>query len=278
MPDGLIWTLADLADAESTLDTTWPQAVPTHWTEGTGAGVRVCLLDSGVEPGHELVGPLDGAYAVATGEDGRPHLTRDRTGDTAGHGTACAGIIRSLAPGCSLVSVRILGTGFSGRGDALVAGLRWAVDQGFDIINLSLSTTRAEFADDLRQLADRASFRRTLLVAAAHNRRVESFPWRFSSVLSVGSHALPDPRRILYNPTPPVEFFARGVGVRAAWLGGSVRDCTGNSFAAAHLTGLCALLLGRYPGLTPFQVRTYLHLMAGNVRPPAATAGPAGPH
>jgi len=276
MADGLMWALADLGDTELTMDTTWPRPVPARWVDGTGAGVRVCLLDSGVEPGHPLVGPLDGAFVVTIGEEGRPHLARDPIGDTAGHGTACAGIIRSLAPDCSLVSVRVLGAGFSGRADALVTGLRWAVEEGFDIINLSLSTTRADYADELRQLADTACFRRTLLVAAAHNRRVESFPWRFSSVLSVGSHGLPDPHRILYNPRPPVEFFARGVGVRTAWLGGAVRDCSGNSYAAANLTGLCAQLLGRYPGLTPFQVRTFLHLMAENVRHRRTSAGPAG--
>ena len=189
MPDPLTWTLADLGDPGPTPHTTWPYALPTGWAgaDRTGAGVRVCLLDSGVEPDHALVGPLDDAYAVATGADGRSYVVRDDTGDISGHGTACASIIRSLAPACSLVSVRVLGAGFSGHGDALVTGLRWAIDEGFDIVNLSLSTTRAEFADPLRRLADTACFRRTLLVAAAHNRRVESFPWRFSSVLSVGS-------------------------------------------------------------------------------------------
>ncbi len=80
-----------------------------------------------------------------------------------------------------------------------------------------------------------AYFNRTLLVAAAHNMPVESYPWRFSSVLSVGSHELEDPEAYFYNPTPPVEFFARGVEVEVPWLGGSTVRSTGNSFATPHI-------------------------------------------
>jgi glyceraldehyde-3-phosphate dehydrogenase (NADP+) len=90
-------------------------------------------------------------------------------------------------------------------------GLRWAIEQGYDVINMSLSTTKQKFASLLHELADTAYFRRTMLVASAHNMPVESYPWRFSSVISVGSHEQEDPYEYYYNPAPPVEFFARGV-------------------------------------------------------------------
>ena len=98
-----------------------------------------------------------------------------------------------------------------------MAGLRWAVEQGFDVVNMSLSTTKKDHAVVLHELADDAYFKRTVLVASAHNMPVESYPWRFSSVISVGSHEEPDPTTFFYNPSPPVEFFARGVGVEIAW-------------------------------------------------------------
>ena len=66
---------------------------------------------------------------------------------------------------------------------------------------------------------------------------VESYPWRFSSVISVGSHEDPDPHAFYCNPDPPVEFFARGVDVEVAWTGGAPIRCTGNSFATPHMSG-----------------------------------------
>jgi subtilisin family serine protease len=262
--------LTDLADVPLTLDSRWPgpelPAGPLATATGTGAGVRVCVLDSGVVPDHPQVGRLDGSFAVRPGPDGQQVVEPDEIGDTCGHGTACAGIIRSLAPDCELVSLRVLGSGLSGTGEALLAGLRWAVEQRFDVINMSLSTTKRDFVLRLHQLADSAYFAGSLLVASAHNLRVESFPWRFSSVVSVGSHDLPDPLHLLYNPVPPVEFFARGVEVPVAWLEGGTRRCTGNSFATPHVAGLCARILGNHPGLTPFQVKSLLHLTSANVR------------
>src|SRR5680860_16722 len=102
--------------------------------------------------------------------------------------SACAGIVRSLAPECAIASVRVLGQGFTGSGQVLLAGLKYAVQEGFDVINMSLSTTKKPFAAALHDLADSAYFQRSVLVASAHNMPVESYPWRFSSVISVGSH------------------------------------------------------------------------------------------
>jgi hypothetical protein len=74
---------------------------------------------------------------------------------------------------------------------------------------MSLSTTKKDYAAVLHELADSRYFQRTVLVASAHNMPVESYPWRFSSVISVGSHEEDDPMAFYYNPNPPVEFFAR---------------------------------------------------------------------
>ena len=129
---------------------------------------------------------------------------------------------------------------------------------------MSLSTTKQEIASLLHELADSAYFRRTVLVASAHNMPVESYPWRFSSVISVGSHDKPDPLAFFYNPNPPVEFFARGVGVEIAWLGGGKILSTGNSFATPHISGICALIRAKHPELTPFQLKSVLYLTATN--------------
>src|SRR5919197_494071 len=261
------WSLPAYAAEEIALGVEWPERVTREWAWGgsTGGGVRVCVLDSGVEARHPLVGELDGSVAIVKTEDGEITVTEDVEGDLCGHGTACAGIVRSLAPKADIFSVRVLGAGFKGSGPVLLGGLRWAVEQGFDVINMSLSTTKRQFAELLHELADSAYFRRTVLVASAHNMPVESYPWRFSSVISVGSHEEPDPLMFFYNPSPPVEFFARGVGVEIAWLGGGTIRSSGNSFATPHIAGICALILSKHPELTPFQLKNVLYLTANNV-------------
>jgi subtilisin len=261
------WSLPAEAVEGISLSVDWPERVDREWAWGgsTGADVSVCILDSGIERGHPLVGNVERAVAVSVGEGGTTVVEEDAEGDLCGHGTACAGIVRSFAPECALVSTRVLGAGYTGSGSVLLAGLRWAVEQGFRVVNMSLSTTKHEFAALLHELADSAYFRRTVIVASAHNMPVESFPWRFSSVISVGSHESPDPFEFFYNPSPPVEFFARGVDVEIAWLGGGTIRASGNSFATPHLAGLCALILGKHPELTPFQLKSVLHLTATNV-------------
>jgi subtilisin len=261
------WSLpAGTADSIA-LPVEWPSEVTRDWDWGksTGQGVRVCILDSGVDTTHPLVGEVQRSVAVSIGAEDEVIVEDDTEGDLCGHGTACAGIVRGFAPDCELVSVRVLGAGFTGSGGVLLAGLRWAIEQGFDVINMSLSTTKKQFTGILHELTDTAYFRRTVLVASAHNMPVESYPWRFSSVISVGSHEEPDPFTFFYNPSPPVEFFARGVDVEVAWMGGACIRCTGNSFATPHMSGLCALVLAKHPELTPFQLKSVLYLISTNV-------------
>jgi subtilisin len=263
------WSLPAGADQAINLPSAWPERLTREWAWGssTGAGVRVCVLDSGVETDHPLVGRI--ARSVAVTKDGdEVTVADDDSGDLCGHGTACAGIIRALAPECELTSVRVLGAGYTGSAAVLLAGLEWAIGEGFDVVNMSLSTTKKQYVDRLHELADAAYFNRTLLIASAHNMPVESFPWRFASVVSVGSHESEDPWVFYANPRPPVEFFARGLNVEIAWLGGQTITATGNSFATPHVAGLCALIIGKHPGLTPFQVKSVLHLTATNVGEP----------
>ena len=196
------WSLPAAAVERIALPEEWPGEITREWAWGgaTGAGARVCVLDSGIEDGHPLVGKVQQSVAISIEGDEVIVEDEDTQGDLCGHGTACAGVIRSLAPECDLVSVRVLGAGYTGSGAVLLEGLKWAIEQGYDVINMSLSTTKQKFASLLHELADTAYFQRTMLVASAHNMPVESYPWRFSSVISVGSHERPRSPRVLLQP------------------------------------------------------------------------------
>jgi subtilisin len=262
------WSLEPGPDPARRLPVDWPHAVTREWAWGDalGEGVRVCILDSGIDGGHPRVGGIEGAMTARDGERGTVDIVPDDDGgDVSGHGTACAGIVRALAPRARLTSVRVLGPALSGGGDHLLAGLRWAVAQRFDVVNLSLSMSSPRLVEALHEVADRAFFGGTTIVASAHNLPVKSYPWRFAAVLSVASHAGRDPLEFHVNPDPPVELFARGVDVEVAWLGGTTIRATGNSFAAPHVAGLCARVLGAHPGLSASELRAALHLTASNL-------------
>jgi len=239
------------------------------WKDATGAGVSVAVVDSGIDAEHELVGGVARAAHVERDADGELQVVETSVGDRAGHGTACASIIRRVAPDCELWDVCVLGAEARGSSGALVHGVRWAVERGCRVVNLSLSSSKAQAAALLHEATDTAYFNNTVIVASAHNLAVQSYPWRFSSVVSVASHEGDDPLEFLFNPEPPVEVFARGMNVEVGWLGGSRIVAAGNSFATAHVTGICALILSKHPELTPFQLKSVLYATASNAGVPA---------
>ena len=244
------------------------------WGGSTGGGVKVAVIDSGIDADHPAVGGRVGGYvAITDGPLGLVHEAEPH-GDSYGHGTACAGIIRSLAPECELYSVKVLGSRLTGRGTTFAAGIEWALENGMDAANVSMGTTKKNFFGALHSLADRAYFKNTMLVTAANNMPVPSFPSLYASVISVASHeGAHDPYLFYYNPSPPVEFGAPGIDVRVAWAEGGWITATGNSFAAPHITGIVARILGKHPNLTLFQMKTVLRALSANVRREEQTPG-----
>ena len=234
------------------------------WGGATGKGVRVGIIDSGLENDHpQLYGRVVENVTVEISGD-EPIVVPDERADMFGHGTACGAIIVGLAPEVEIVSIRVLGADLRGKGTAFATGLEWAIDQGLQVCNLSLSSKSESLYPVFHDLADRAYFRGTALVSAANNVPAPSYPSLFSSVFSVAAHAEPDPWRLYYNPAPPVEFGAWGVDVPIAWKDGGSTVATGNSFAAPHVAGLVALILSKHPGLSPFEVKAILASVADN--------------
>jgi subtilisin family serine protease len=239
--------------------------------------VAVAVVDSGVEGDHPWIdGRLVESVAVRLDKRGEAEVVPDEPIDLYGHGTACAGIILDLAPDVDIVSVRVLNEDLKGKGAAFVEGLAWAIERGVQVANLSLSSKSEALYPVFHELADEAYFRNVILVSAANNVNVASYPSLFSSVVSVAAHGEPDPLRLYYNPNPPVEFGAWGVDVPIAWKDGTETVATGNSFAAPHVAGMAARILSKHPGLTPFELKAVLAAIADNPRPRSRMKQPAG--
>jgi subtilisin len=238
------------------------------WGGSTGAGVRVAVVDSGIDNNHPDIAAAVRAWCEPLrDEQNNISFSFEPHNDAFGHGTACAGIIRGIAPDVELVSVRVLGARLSGAGVIFAAGLRWAIEQGVQVVNLSLGTTVNDFREGLHELADLAAFHNVLLVTAANNMPVPSYPSMFASVISVAAtEEATRAEDLLYNPAPPVNFGAPGINIDVAWLDSGRMTVMGNSFAAPQISGLAARILGKHPGLTPWQVKTVLRAISKNVR------------
>jgi subtilisin family serine protease len=246
------------------------------WGGATGAGVRVAIVDSGIDADHPALGgcvDVDNGVMVALDEDDNPVETVGPHGDSFGHGTACSSIIHSIAPEARLTSVKVLGEGLTGKAAAFLRGLGWAVEQGFDVINLSLGTNRRDWALAFHEVCDQAYFSGSVVVTAANNVTRPSFPSLYASVFSVACNLSQDPFRFHYNPEPPTEFLAPGIDVDVAWIDHGRMVATGNSYAAPHISGIAALIKSKHRELRPFQVKAVLWATAANVReaqPPRA--------
>jgi subtilisin family serine protease len=196
-------------------------------------------------------------------EENKVSFVESTTGDAAGHGTACAGIISRIAPESEIFSIKVLGSNSTGAGFAFLAGLEYAIKRRFRLINLSLGTTKPQYVAPLRDLLDRAYQAGCIVVAAANNLPQPSFPSVFSSsLISVVKGEMTDPFDFGFRYGEPIELIAPGVNVTTAWTGGGYRQLTGNSFACPHIVGIIALLLEANPDLTPFQVKSALYAIA----------------
>lgn len=233
------------------------------WRGGTGKGVTIAVIDSGIDTTHpELTGRVD-LSVEARMDNKRTLFEPSDAGDSAGHGTACAGIIARIAPDAKFCSIKVLGAGGLGDGHAFLAGLEYAIKHRYKVINLSLGTTKPQFFSPLHDLLDRAYQAGCIVVAAANNLPQPSFPSVFSSsLISVIKSEITDPLKFGFHFGEVIELTAPGVNVRAPWPGGGHRTLTGNSFACPHIAGIVALLLEKDPNLTPFHVKSALYAIA----------------
>ena len=227
----------------------------------TGRGIKVAVVDSGIAPNHPKIGPVAGGVGLAMRPDGTIRYGDDHA-DCAGHGTACAGIIRRKASEAELYSVRIFDESLQADSRLLIAAIEWALEEGMDVINLSLGTTEVENRDKLAQVCQKVTDQGIILVAAEHEEGRESYPAHLPQVIGVGSGKVRGLYAYHYLQGEIIECIARGDAQRLCWLEPPEIMTAGTSFAAPHITGLIALMREAYPKADLEQVRQLLHTHA----------------
>ena len=237
----------------------------SYLQQGTGRGIKVAVIDSGVEPGMSGAEPIQLADDLAIVEqDLHLRVVPGEGKDVYGHGTAIAQIIRRVAPEVTLGSVRVLGAQLRSRTATISAGVRVAMDLGYHILNCSFGCARADHLQEYKDWVDEAYLRGRHVVAASNNEDFTQCEWpgHFPTVITVRFIKAEDPLTLFYRPGHLVEFAAAGEDLEVGWAGGAKKKVTGSSFAAPHVTGMLARLLSGCPTLSPLQAKGLLQHLA----------------
>jgi subtilisin family serine protease len=238
-----------------------------------GSGVRVAILDTGAEPTHPaLAGRIAGGWDFIGGDadptDQPDGLDNDLDGlidEARGHGTHVAGTVARMAPGASLLVVRVLDA--DGRGDILgvASGIRWAIDHGARVINMSLGMLRTSPA--IENLLAEAEQRGIVVVVSAGNWGSDTpteFPASSDHVLAIAATGVDGRAASFTSRGSFVALCAPGVAIRSAYFGGRYAMWSGTSMAAPFVSGTAALLLALHPSWNRLQT---LDRLAASARP-----------
>jgi hypothetical protein len=204
----------------------------------TGRGVRVAVIDTGIHPNHPHLGAIEGA--VAFNADGTRH---EDVVDRVGHGTAVAAVIHEKAAEAAIIGVKIFDRGLVTTSAALVAAIRWSIEAGVDLINLSLGSTNEDRRDELASLVAEAARRKVAIVAAAPTTERVWLPGALSGVIAVELDWTCPRDECLVIRQDDGETLVRASGYPRPIPGvPPERNIKGQSFAVANATGLFALV------------------------------------
>jgi subtilisin family serine protease len=238
-------------------------------TSGTGQGVRIAVLDSGIEASHPGLEELRLVDDLAFVSDGTTLHVRPGGGtDVNGHGTAIAGIIHALAPKAKIGSFRVLRMGLfdlTSKRDIIQRAAFEALDRGYQILNCSFGCRgEKEFIMEFKDWVDEAYLKGVHVISACSNTDFAEREWPayFPTVVTVDKMNLDQVDRFFYRPGSLVEFVAKGQYADLLWLGGKRKDGFGTSFAAPVATALLARLISVHPGLSSLAAKELLRMIA----------------
>jgi len=202
----------------------------------TGRGVRIAVIDSGVNPAHPHVGGVSGGTRISSNAS----ISSTDYLDFIGHGTAVTAAIREKAPDAQLYAVKVFDRTLTTNIEVIVKAIEWCVDHEMDVVNLSLGTANNEHRVSIERAAARAEEKGTVLVAAREMSGALSLPGCLPSVIGVGVDwdCARDEYQVRQLDDGPV--FIGSAYPREIPGVPRERNMSGISFAVANMTGFVA--------------------------------------
>ncbi len=239
-----------------------PEMARAAMASGRGKGIRVAVIDSGVDIDHPLLKDAVFSDSIEFSEDERTGaiVARDSVDDAYGHGTGVAGLIHKLAPEAEIGSFKVLDARLLSRTKLICAGVYEAINRGYHILNCSFGCRGlAKFILPHKSWFDETWLQKQFVVAASSNGDgdVVEWPSHFSGVFSVGM-AKTTGDEIYHRPRCMINYAARGEDVEVAWKDHAIMLKTGSSFAAPRVSGALARILSVYPHISPAKMHELL--------------------
>ena len=248
---------------------------PSAWATTRGAGVKIGIIDTGIDEDHPDLAVADGINLV-TGGTTRADWN-DSSPECPSHGTHVAGSAAALdntigvvgvAPDATLYALRVFDPGNAGLQQCqawdtdIIAAYEWAVSNTLDVINLSLGGPFPSFASGDAVAATHLAG--VTIIASAGNSysanpgSLVGFPAAYPQVMAIAASDGNDALARFTKRGFEIDLAAPGVSVQSTWGGGSYASASGTSMAAPHVTGIAALLRAANPSLTPDEIRSVI--------------------
>lgn len=244
------------------------------WSISTGAGVKVAVIDTGIDKDHTDLVVTGGELIITNGKYRKKGP--DNWNDDNGHGTHVAGTIAAVnnnagvvgvAPDALLYAVKVLDNRGSGYASDVAAGIDWAVSNGMDVANLSLGSSGESLA--IRDAVLAAEQAGVVIVAAAGNSGPGSntviYPAKYAETIAVAASDIDDNITGFSSRGPEVDITAPGVNILSTTNDGQTGTMSGTSMAAPHVAGVVALVLAQNPALSPAEIKLRLTLTASDI-------------
>ena len=207
---------------------------PLPFPNASGQGIRVAVIDSGVNHNHPHISNVAGGIAIGLdpAADSSSYL------DVLGHGTAVMAAIQEKAPGAHYFAVKLFHDSLRTSAGHLLQAIEWAIENRMDLINLSLGTRNPDYAPRFAPLVERAAANGTVLVSALEAEGQPCFPGSLPGVISVGVDWEIDRNSYrIGSSSGGIQFYTSGYP-RSLPRVPRRRNLSGISFAVANMTGL----------------------------------------